>query len=211
MNDGVQLQEDKERLQQILSQKEYMAYRQGGQSSSWDWLRPIWNKIKSLFPHVEISHGIGTGLAYGIVIAAIAVAAFAIYWFSRQLIRQKRLKDAAYLPEKGAIRSYGYYWREAAELATSKLWREGVRFVFLTLLFCLEERGRIRVEKWKTNWEYASELAETEPSLSGVFRDCSLLFERIWYGKEEVTESDFTGMYERVAQVVGKGEANRHA
>lgn len=151
-------------------------------------------------------------LAYALLAVALIVVIFAIYWFTRQLVRQGRLSDSkAYLPDDESIRSYSYYWNEAYALAASENWREGVRFGFLALLFYLEDQERIRVEKWKTNWEYAGELAEKDPTLAGVFRDCSLLFERIWYGREAVTETDYLNMLEQVEKVVGKEGAGRHA
>ncbi len=68
----------------------------------------------------------------------------------------------------------------------------------------------IRVEKWKTNWEYAEELGSSASSLVPLFHDSSVLFERIWYGKEVVTEEQFTSMYEQVARVIGREEGFAH-
>jgi uncharacterized protein with ATP-grasp and redox domains len=75
----------------------------------------------------------------------------------------------------------------------------------------LDDQQRIKVEKWKTNWEYASELANSEITLVSLFHDCSTLFERTWYGNEAVDQDEFHTIYDRVAQVIGKGDPFRYA
>ncbi|MGO4276806.1 DUF4129 domain-containing protein, partial [Paenibacillus sp. TAF58] len=107
-------------------------------------------------------------------------------------------------------RSYRFYWQQADELRRTGYLREGIRSVFLSLLFFMEAKRMIRVEKWKTNWEYAEELGGAASSLVPLFHDSSVLFERIWYGKEVVTEEQFTSMYEQVARVIGREEGAAH-
>ncbi|MNI04898.1 hypothetical protein D3C73_578360 [compost metagenome] len=211
MISSAQVPEDKQKLEEILSRDEYTAYIQGEKSSFWEWVKPLWRKLKNLLPDIQVSEGTGKLMAYGIMAVALLVVVYAIYWFTKQIVRKGRITSKAYLPEDESIRSYDYYWTEALGLAASSNWREGVRYGFLALLFYLEDQDRIRVGKWKTNWEYASELAETDPSLADVFRESSLLFERIWYGQEAVTEDDYITMLDRVAQVVGKEGADEHA
>jgi hypothetical protein len=210
MNSLQQLSEDKEMLKAILSRDEYTAYTKKDHSSFWDLLKPVWRKLRSLFPDFHVPKGTGTLLSYGILIIVLALAALAIYWFSKQIIRQGRIRTASYLPEGEISRSYTYYWQQAAEHGGSGAWREGIRFVFLTLLFYLEAQRLLRVETWKTNWEYASELSGSDPDLVRLFQDCSLLFEQIWYGNEETTETVFSSMHERVALVLQKDRLTLH-
>jgi hypothetical protein len=211
MNNPIQVSESKRRLEEILTKDEYTFYLQAEDKSFWDFLKPIGRWLRSLLPDIHVSEGTGAAMAYGLMVLALLVVIYAIYWFSKQLIRQGRVRrQAAYLPEDATIRSYDYYWSEALRLGNSRMWREGVRCGFLALLFYLEDQERIRVEKWKTNWEYASELNDSAPSLAPVFEESSLLFERIWYGNEAVTEADYTTMVGRVAHVVEKEVTNRN-
>lgn len=211
MNNRIQVPEDKQRIEEILSRDEYTAYLQGKGGSFWEWLKPVGRWLRSLLPDIKVSEGAGAFMAYGLMTIALLLVAYAIYWFSKQLIRQGRIRDKAYLPEDELNRSYDYYWQEALMLGRTRNWREGVRYGFLALLFYLEDQERIRVEKWKTNWEYAAELSETAPELAGVFQDSSLLFERIWYGKEVVSDADYTTMIRKVGQTIGKEGADRYA
>ncbi|SDO90167.1 protein of unknown function [Paenibacillus sp. yr247] len=204
------LQEDKEKLQQILKQDEYTAYAVKENGSFWAWLEPAFRKIRSWLPDFQVSESVTDWLTIGVVISLLGIAAFAIYWFLKQIIWQKRIRSEAYLPIGEISRSYRFYWQQAAELRGAGDWREGVRSVFLSLLFFLEAQRMIRVEKWKTNWEYAAELEGTASLLVPLFQDSSLLFERIWYGKEVVTEEQFTWMYEQVARVIGREGGYAH-
>lgn len=198
------LQEDKEQLKQILNQSEYTAYEVKENSSIWAWLKPLFRKIRSWLPDFHVSDSVTDWLTVGVVVTLLGIAAFAIYWFLKQMIWQKRIRSDAYLPVGEISRSYRFYWQQAAELRGAGDLREGVRAVFLSLLFFMEAKRMIRVEKWKTNWEYAEELGSSASSLVPLFHDSSLLFERIWYGKEVVTEEQFISMYEQVARVIGR-------
>ncbi|NOV04673.1 DUF4129 domain-containing protein [Paenibacillus planticolens] len=201
------LQDDKEQLLEILKQSEYTAYEAKKNGSLWSWLEPVFRKIKSWFPHFEVSDTVTDWLTVGVAILLLGIAAFAIYWFVKQILWQKRVRSQAYLPQGQVSRSYRYYWQQAADLRGVGDWREGVRSVFLSLLFYMEDARLIRVEKWKTNWEYAEELKSAASSFVPLFEESSLLFERIWYGKEAVTEQQFIWLYEQVARVIGrKGE-----
>jgi hypothetical protein len=97
-------------------------------------------------------------ISYVLLAILLVLIALAIYWFSKQIVRQRHIRLSSFLPEGEIIRSYSYYGQQAAAFGEAGDWREGVRSVFLTLLFYLESQKRIRVESWKTNWEYAAEL-----------------------------------------------------
>ncbi|KRF19471.1 DUF4129 domain-containing protein [Paenibacillus sp. Soil787] len=204
------LQEDKEQLEQILNQSEYTAYEVKENGSIWAWLKPFFRKIKSWLPDFQVSDSVTDWLTIGVVVTLLGIAAFAIYWFVKQIIWQKRIRSDAYLPVGEISRSYRFYWQQAAELRGTGDLREGVRSVFLSFLFFMEAKRMIRVEKWKTNWEYAEELEGSASSLVPLFHDSSVLFERIWYGKEVVTEEQFTSIYEQVAVVIRREEGAAH-
>ncbi|MEW9701191.1 DUF4129 domain-containing protein [Paenibacillus sp. SI8] len=201
---------DKELLEDILNQDEYKAYDVKEHGSLLEWLKPFFRKLWSWLPDFNVSDTAADWVTLIFLVLLIAMAVFAIYWFSRQLIKQKRIRSKAYLPLGELSRSYDYYWGQAAALRGTREWREGVRLVFLSLLFYLEEKRSIRVEKWKTNWEYAEELTGTAPLLLPVFQESSLVFERIWYGKEDVTEEQFVSMYGQVAGVIGNEGGFKH-
>lgn len=204
--------EDKHILQDILSQDEYTDYYHASGGSFWEWLNPVWRWIKGRFPNFDApSDGVLSLFTYILIIVLIGLSAFAIYWFVRQLVRHHRAQGHTYLPVEGHIQSYTYYWKQALEFDALGDWRQGVRAVFLSLVFYLDDQQRIKVEKWKTNWEYANELASSDQSVVVLFHDCSVLFERTWYGNEAVHHDEFHSMLARVEQVIGIGGTFRYA
>lgn len=64
-----------------------------------------------------------------------------------------------------------------------------IRLYYLSLLKELAVKKIIRWKKDKTNGEYMRELAGSP--ISDMFRDVTLVFERVWYGKVELTKEDF--------------------
>jgi hypothetical protein len=211
MNSLLTLPEDKEKLKGILSRDEYTAYTGAGQNPLWAWLLRLYRKLKSYFPDLHLPGQTINWLTIILLFVLMAGIAWAIYWFSKQIIRQRRIAAKPYLSPGELSRSYLYYWLQAQELGEAGLWREGVRSVFLTLLFFLEEQELIRVQKWKTNWEYAQEIAEADPVWVQLFHESSIRFEQIWYGKEEVSEPVYRAMVASVAQVLDKEVSAHHA
>jgi len=212
MSKELQATEDKNILRDILSQDEYTDYYRESEGGFWEWLKPAYRWLKGFFPDFDApSQGVVSLFTYMLIAILIGLLIWAIYWFVQQLVRKNKVKLHAYLPVDGLIQSHSYYWKQATEYAAEEEWREGVRAVFLSLVFYLDEQERIKVEKWKTNWEYASELADSDITLVSLFHDCSVLFERTWYGNEAVMQEQFQSMYSRVEQVIGKGDSFQHA
>ena len=65
-----------------------------------------------------------------------------------------------------------------------------VRLYYLAVLKNLSLNKKIKWKKDKTNGEYLRELAGT--SIFEEFQKITLVFERIWYGKMELTQADFS-------------------
>lgn len=204
--------EDKELLKDILSRDEYREYYHESKEGFWDFLDPFFDWLKGFFPDFGApSDGVISLFTYTLIAVLFVILVFVIYWFVKQIVRQNHAgRTHSYLPVDGLIQSYAYYWKQALAFDAQGDWREGVRAVFLSLVFYLDDQERIRVERWKTNWEYASELANSEITLVTLFHDCSILFERTWYGNEAVDQNQFHSMFSRVEQVVGKGDSFRH-
>ncbi len=64
-----------------------------------------------------------------------------------------------------------------------------VRLYYLAMLKELSVRNHIRWKRDKTNGAYLRELAGSP--LFGTVQEVTLIFERVWYGKVELTPSDF--------------------
>lgn len=84
-------------------------------------------------------------------------------------------------------------------------YRAALRDRYLALLLQLDLRDLVRFDASKTNWEYFRELAEARP-VPAAFRPFTALFDRIWYGQQPCSESDYLAssqMYDSVVAAVG--------
>ncbi|WP_409343161.1 DUF4129 domain-containing protein [Paenibacillus sp. MBLB4367] len=203
--------DDKERLRDILERDEYRAYDQsGGGTSLWELFGRWLKKLFDFFPSLHVSDGAGSAIAYALAVVVFGLLVWAIYWFSKQLVRQGAFRPKPMLTDEELTWSHRDYLQKAETLKAEGAWREGVRYVFLALLFYMQERSWIAVEKWKTNWEYGEELQRSREGLVPLFRGSAKLFDRVWYGKEPIDEAGLTAFYEQVRETVGETEASRH-
>jgi hypothetical protein len=73
--------------------------------------------------------------------------------------------------------------------------REAVRIYYVSIIRRLSENELIRWQKDKTNREYLSELSHS--SHYPLFREITLLFDRVWYGDIHLDESAYLRMSPR--------------
>ncbi|KQL44292.1 hypothetical protein AN963_23060 [Brevibacillus choshinensis] len=190
MSSGLTWTEDKERLAEILSREEY-AHQQGEQGS-WlnQLLEPLFRALSRMFELAELPSGTASTVSTIILVLFVMGLLLFLYWLSRRIVREQRLRQP-FLAKGEKIRTYTDYLQEARERGHKKEWREGERSLFLALLVYLQKRAWIRVEPWKTNWEYAEEIQLNQPWAVDLFRSHARIFEQVWYGQGAVSEGQF--------------------
>lgn len=75
------------------------------------------------------------------------------------------------------------------EALSNKDYRLAVRYYFLLILKSLSENDIIKYEFDKTNSDYTREIKQT--SLSSQFKKSASIYEYVWYGNFDVSETDF--------------------
>jgi hypothetical protein len=137
----------------------------------------------------------GDGVKFVMVSLIIGLLAFLLFkLFSGRLNNQRviadkpivsieDIEDISLVPESELERLL----RQALE---QRNYREAVRVYYVFILRELAEKDLIRWRKNKTNRDYLSELQPTAHYT--VFRELTLLFDRIWYGDTRFEESDYT-------------------
>ena len=80
-----------------------------------------------------------------------------------------------------------------------------VRLYYLAVLKELSVKNHIRWKRDKTNGEYLRELAGSP--LFGTVQEVTLAFERVWYGKVELTRSDFDQLEIKLKKAVATASA----
>ncbi|MEI7027035.1 DUF4129 domain-containing protein [Paenibacillus sp. y28] len=200
--------QEKERLKDILAQEEYQI-RQEPESSNWlTWV--LDRLMRWLEEHFNVSMPEGSSSTAAIIVIAISLLIIAglIVWLVRQLWQQRLYRRRVAIEAEELDRPYPYYLERALELAHRGAYREGMRSAFLALLLYLQHRSFIKVEKWKTNWEYRLELGFRAPELGSSFAGAAVAFERAWYGKAEVQKEELMAYIDMIGLLLGKGKDN---
>jgi hypothetical protein len=200
------MEQDQQHLSEILARQEFEVYRQQGQGVFTELVEKLLEWLKDLFPGISV-----TGKSVHIVTLALAITVtalflFLVYWFSKHIVKERKLDQELFLRGKEKTKSYADYLQKAKELGQKGEWREGIRYAFFSLLLFLDIKDKIRVEKWKTNMEYAVELQESSLVWKEPFRRLALLFERSWYGRSVVEGKDFDRYLDEIEKRVGEEE-----
>jgi Domain of unknown function (DUF4129) len=195
---------DKERLNEILSSEEFNRQSDEGEG----WIEKAVNffldLIARLFQVSEIPTGAAGTVSTSILIVTVIGLLVFIYWLIRKMVWQKK-QERPLLVSGEKIRSHRDYLNSARQLGQQAEWREAVRHLFLALLVYFQWKTWIRIEQWKTNWEYADEIAYNQPEAQDLFRRHARSFEQVWYGQEEIDEQLFWQQLTELEKLLGEG------
>ncbi len=87
--------------------------------------------------------------------------------------------------------------QRAQELSTGGDYRTAVRYLYLSSLLLLEERGLLRYDRPLTNREYLRTVAH-RPELAATLREVIDVFDRVWYGFQTLTAGEYNAYARRV-------------
>jgi hypothetical protein len=90
--------------------------------------------------------------------------------------------------------------QKAKDISRGGDYRTAVRYLYISSLLTLDERGLMRFDRSKTNREYLRSVAAF-PQLSVPLRDVIDVFDRVWYGFQSINEADFEHYAEKVDQL----------
>jgi len=133
-----------------------------------------------------------------VLIAIGLVAALVIggVWLARRLRRRVRREKKREVREvRGEEIAEGTTTEDllakAAELSRSGDYRGAIRRAYIALLCELEQRGKLRLARAKTNRDYMNEIRSDLVTYEPVLR-LTNTFERVWYGERSATKEDYT-------------------
>ena len=90
--------------------------------------------------------------------------------------------------------------KKALELSTGGDYRLAVRYLYLSSLLLLEERGMLRYDRSKTNREYLRSVANN-PEVAANLGELVNVFDRVWYGYQPIDQVTFERYTARVASL----------
>lgn len=91
----------------------------------------------------------------------------------------------------------------AQSLSRGGDYRSAVRYLYLSSLLLLDERGMLRYDRSKTNHEYLRSVAG-QPELAEPLREVVDVFDNVWYGYHNVDEESFQHYSRRVEELKEK-------
>ncbi len=185
-------QKDLDALAAILAEPQF----QWGQDNTVqppDWWTRFWDTIsrwlEALFNRFGFSlPGSDTVMTWGLVIVLLVVLFFMFRTLLRDLAGDEELHPEGEaglepLTAEAAI-------QRAQELSGLGNYRSAVRYLYLSALLLLDERGVLRYDRSRTNREVLRNVAETA-ELARPLRAVIDLFDRVWYGYEPINQSTY--------------------
>jgi len=164
------------------------------------WLQKLFDGFFSLME--RLAFGVRNMTYYGrvpLIVAAALLFVFSLFYISRSLSRNL-VREAQLAAEAGAedglLTSKGAMQR-AQTLSSAGDYRNAVRYLYLSSLLILDEQGLLRYDRSRTNREYVRSLS-SKPELAKPLGDVIDVFDRVWYGFDEVDEETYQSYVKHV-------------
>ncbi len=131
------------------------------------------------------------------VLVAVVVAAVLIY-----LARGLRIQRAVLTPDSSDDdpTTSALALERATESQTAQDYRNAIRYLYLSSLLLLDERGVLHYDRTLTNREHLRQIAN-RPAVADALRPVVNTFDRVWYGFAPVDETLYTEFVENVERL----------
>ena len=94
-------------------------------------------------------------------------------------------------------------FQRAQSLSRGRDFRSAVRYLYLSSLLLLDERGLLRYDRTRTNREVLHPVAD-KPELAQPLSEVVDVFDNVWYGYHELDEDRFKHYSDRVKELKDK-------
>lgn len=199
--------QDVDPLEDILKRPEFQ-WGEERAAETPDWLQQLFDAYAAFME--RLAFAVQNTIYYGrvpLMIAAAVLLTFGLLHISRNLsrslVREAELAgedggDDALLTSKGAL-------QRAQMLSNQGDYRNAVRYLYLSSLLVLDERGLLRYDRSRTNREYLQSVS-SKPQLATPLHDVIEVFDRVWYGFESVDEQTYQSYLKHVDELREKKE-----
>jgi hypothetical protein len=169
-----------------------------------EWFQKLWEKFQAwldkIFGQADVEISIpGSGEAMT-VIAVIVLLAVLVYVFRglfTDLVKETEA-DASADDDRNLTSETAF--RKAQNLSGQRDYRAAVRYLYLSSLLLMEERGILRYDRSRTNREYLRSVAG-HPNLAKPLKSVVDVFDRVWYGFEPLDESTYNEYVNEVEEL----------
>ncbi|MDR4886190.1 DUF4129 domain-containing protein [Fredinandcohnia sp. QZ13] len=197
-----QMNEARERMEEILNGKEYRIYYDESRNVFQEW----WDQIKkwladfieNLFPALESGGGAAEVVLVLIILGALLLLGIAIFLLVRNKRRNTNLSKRN--PLHSAVElswTYQKHVQEALKHEKNQDFSPATRHLFLALLLFFHDKEWLEAKLWKTNWEYYDELRKVKQAWADEFYDLALVFDEVAYGEYEIDQVEYNQFREK--------------
>ncbi len=196
---------DLESLHTILSQPEF-ARAQPAQNPLNYWLQKLLEAFDKLLKRIFGDEPIRmpvNNVVLSVIASIILIGVFVFIYrmLFNDFIREAQLKG----DENGEdvpLTSESAF-EKAQTLSQGGDYRSAVRYLYLSSLLLMDERGILRYDRSKTNREYLRSVSN-HPELAGLLSDVVEVFDNVWYGYHSLEEDSFQHYSDRVKELKEK-------
>jgi hypothetical protein len=181
-------------LQEILAQPQFQ-WPEDTPSPIQEWISTLLQKLQEFLRqfqtegdgsiNIPILGDLLTWIGAGLL---ALVLIYSLRGLFRDFVAEAELQPAG-LAEAELLTANSAFNR-AQDFSNSGDFRTAVRYLYLSLLLMLEERGLLRYDRSKTNREYLRSVAQ-QPELAATLRDIIDVFDRVWYGFQKLDETAY--------------------
>jgi hypothetical protein len=188
-------------VQDILARPEYDWSVNGGVNRIQQFVDDLLQKIIDFLNRFSAEDGTVTitydpraFITLGVFLVLLAVLYFSFRGVFRELVPEANLADEVH-GEEGLTAARAM--QRAQDFSAAGDHRQAVRYLYLSALFLLDERGLLRYDRSRTNREYLSTIHE-HPQLVQILRDVIDVFDRVWYGYRSIDNDTYAHYLEQV-------------
>ncbi len=196
---------DLDSLKQILLLPEFQWKAQTNPIN--DWLQKQWDRFTAWLNRIlgnrtiTIGNGAWSPLAIIATLLLVLVLAYVFRSLFADLINEAKLNGDG---ERGdELLTSDVAFKRAQTLSQGGDYRSAVRYLYLSSLLLLDERGLLRYDRSKTNREYLRSVSGS-PELSEPLQEVIEVFDNVWYGYHELDEDSFKHYSDRVEELKEK-------
>ena len=185
---------DRQTLDEILAQPEFI-YEEPELSPLAQWWQEVRRRIFDGLIRIfgERSGTVSAQFVnYALTITGTIILIIILYRISQWLLADFAIRsvDIPDRDEADEILTADSALARAQELSGAGDYRTAVRYLYLSTLLLLEERGLLRYDRSLTNREYLRYLS-SNPDLSATLRRIIDIFDRVWYGYQPLEKKEY--------------------
>ena len=199
-----------ESLKQILARPEFRGLSQQVNPFS-QWLQNLWMRLINWFGdlaqrlfgnrNVTIGGAAVSPLELFSIAILILILLYAAHSLYADFVSEADLKENG--SDSGAALTAESAFEKAQALSRGGDYRSAVRYLYLSSLLLLDERGLLRYDHSKTNREVLRSVSDS-PELARPLHDVIEVFDNVWYGYHTLDEDPSGITAERVEELKEK-------